>query len=263
MFPPLLPSIEDTHQPMRKNILITGASSGLGAGMARELARRGRNLALAARRLDRLEALRDELRGAHPGIRVEIRQLDVLDHEQVFGVFDAFARDFGALDRVIVNAGLGKGQPIGTGWFRANRQTAETNFVAALAQCEAAVEIFRRQDAGHLVTICSVSAFRGMRGNITTYAASKAGLAALTEGIRSELLPTPIRVSAIFPGYIRSEMNERVKHTPFIIDTDVGSRLLVDAIEREPARAIVPRWPWVPLGFAMRHLPLSWVRRMM
>ena len=227
----------------RKTILITGASSGIGRGMAREFARRGRDLALCARREDRLEALRDELTAAHPGIRVFVRPLDVLD-------------------RVIVNAGLGKGQPIGTGHFRANRQTAETNFVAALAQCEAAVEIFRAQNAGHLVAISSVSAARGMRRNLTTYAATKAGLAHLAEGIRADLLGTPIRVSTIFPGFIRSEMNERVKRTPYIIDTETGSRKLVAAIEREPASAFVPWWPWAPLAFLMKRLPLRWAARL-
>jgi short-subunit dehydrogenase len=247
---------------MRKNILITGASSGLGAGMARELAARGRNLALCARRLDRLEALKAELEAAHPGIRVVVRALDVNDYEQVFTVFRAFRDELGTLDRIIVNAGIGKGQPLGTGYFWANRQTAETNFVAALAQCEAAVEILRAQNGGHLVTISSMSALRGLPRNLTTYAASKAALAALTEGIRAELLRTPIRVSTIYPGYIRSEINEKVKKAPFIVDTATGCRALVAAIEAEKHEAYVPRWPWAPLGFLMKRLPLSLVARM-
>ncbi len=247
---------------MRKNILITGASSGLGRGMAREFARRGCNLALCARRSDRLEALKTELEAQHPGIRISIRALDVTQYDQVFAVFRAFRDEFGTLDRVIVNAGLGKGQPIGTGYFHANRQTAETNFVAALAQCEAAVEIFRKQNAGHLVTISSMSAMRGMPRNLTTYAATKAGLASLTEGIRADLLRTPIKVTTIFPGYIRSEINEKVKKTPFIVDTETGCRALVRAIESEPASACVPRWPWAPLGWLMRRLPLAIVAKM-
>jgi short-subunit dehydrogenase len=247
---------------MRKTIVITGASSGLGRGMAREFARRGRDLALCARRLDRLEELRTELLAASPGIRVVVRQLDVTRHEEVFETFRAFRQDLGALDRVIVNAGLGKGQPIGTGGFAANRQTAETNFVAALAQCEAAVEIFRAQNAGHLVAIASVAAVRGMRGNATTYAATKAGLASLAEGIRADLLPTPIRVTTILPGYIRSEMNERLKRLPFLMETEPGCRALVRAIEREPAEACVPRWPWAALAWLFRRLPISVLARM-
>lgn len=241
---------------MRQNILITGASSGLGAGMAREFARRGRNLALCARRMDRLESLRDELLAAHPSINVHIRELDVDDHDSVFSVFRAFRDDLGFLDRVIVNAGLGKGMSIGTGYFYANKQTAMTNFVGALAQCEAAMEIFRAQNSGHLVTIASVSAMRGLPRSLTTYAATKAGLAALTEGIRADVMGTPIVVSAMFPGYIRSEMNDRVKHVPFIVDTETGVRSLVRAIEAEKATAFVPSWPWVPVAFLMKRMPL-------
>lgn len=247
---------------MRKTILITGASSGLGRGMAREFAGRGHNLALCARRTDRLEELKAELLAAHPGLQVSIRALDVNNHEQVFAVFAAFREDFGTIDRVIVNAGIGKGQPIGTGYFHANRKTAETNFVAALAQCEAAVEIFRAQNAGHLVMISSMSAMRGMPKNLTTYAATKAGVAALTEGIRADLLRTPIKVTTIYPGYIRSEINEKVKKTPFMVDTETGCRALARAIEREPAEAAVPRWPWAPLSFLMKHLPLATVAKM-
>lgn len=247
---------------MAKTILITGASSGLGEGMAREFAARGYDLALCARRVERLEALRNEIKQKHPQVRVEVRALDVLDYEQVFEVFRAFRTDFGRLDRVIVNAGMGKGQPLGTGYFWANRQTAETNFVAALAQCEAAMEIFREQNSGHLVMISSMSAMRGMPKNLTTYAATKAGVALLAEGLRSEMLGKPIKVTTLFPGYIRSEINEKVKNTPFMVDTETGCRALVKAIEKEKATACVPAWPWTMIGMLMRNLPLSVVRKM-
>jgi short-subunit dehydrogenase len=246
-----------------KTILITGASSGLGEEMARQFAARGHDLALCARRTDRLEALRAELTARHPGQRVEVRALDVDDHDQVFEVFGAFRTDLGTLDRVVVNAGLGKGAPIGTGRFDANKQTAVTNFVGALAQTEAAMEIFRAQNAGHLVMISSMSAMRGMPRTATTYAATKAGVAHLAEGLRVELAGTPIKVSVIYPGYIRSEMNEKVENAPFIVSTEKGVAAIVDAVEKEKARAHVPAWPWVPVGAAMRHLPLPLARRML
>ena len=84
-----------------------------------------------------------------------------------------------------------------------------TNFVAALAQSEAAMEIFREQDAGHFVMISSMSAMRGMPKTMTTYAATKAGVAHLAEGLRNELYGKPIKVTVLYPGYIASEMNER------------------------------------------------------
>lgn len=249
-------------RPQRRNILITGASSGLGAGMAREFAARGSNLALAARRVDRLDTLRSELLAEHPHITIAVRSLDVNRHDDVFTVFREFDEELGGLDRVIVNAGLGKGQPLGTGYFHANVQTAQTNFLGALAQSEAALELMRPRNAGHVVLISSMSALRGMPRNMTTYGASKAAVAALGEGMRSDLVGTGIDVSTIFPGYIRSEINEKVKKVPFIVDTETGCRALAAAIEKEPAKAYVPGWPWIPLAYAMKVLPLSVVRRM-
>jgi short-subunit dehydrogenase len=248
---------------MRKTILITGASAGLGEEMARQFAGRGHDLALCARRTDRLEKLRAELGERHPGVRVEVRALDVDDHDRVFEVFRAFREDFGSIDRVVVNAGIGKGASLGTGRFQANRQTAMTNFVGALAQTEAALEIFRHQRAGHLVMISSMSAVRGMPGTATTYAATKAAVAHLAEGVRADVMGTPIRVSVIYPGYIRSEMNEKVPNAPFIVSTQAGVTAIVEAIEKEKAHARVPAWPWVPVGFAIRHLPLPLARRLM
>ena len=245
--------------------LITGASSGIGAELARQLAGRGHDLALAARRTDRLEALRAEIRTAHPERRVEVRALDVTDDAAVFEVVHGLADAFGGLDRVVVNAGLGKGAALGTGRHDANRATAMTNFIGGLAQIEAAMEVFRAQGRGHLVVISSMSAMRGMPRSVTTYAASKAGLAALAEGLRAELLATPghdISVTTIYPGYIRSEMNERVAHAPFIVDTVPGVAAIVAAIEKGGAQARVPAWPWRPLGTLMRHAPLSLVRRL-
>lgn len=246
----------------RKNILITGASAGLGEGMAREFAAKGRNLALCARRTDRLETLAKELTEAHPGITVTTKALDVTDSDAVFRVFREFRDELGRIDRVIANAGLGKGQPIGTGYFEANKQTIETNVIGLLAQCEAAMEIFREQQAGHLVVVSSVSAVRGMRGNVTTYAASKAAAASLAEGIRAQHLNDDgIAVTTLLPGYIESEMTGRANKTPLMVTGEKGAKALVSAIEAEKAKAYVPWWPWTVLAQVLRFAPLSLVRK--
>jgi short-subunit dehydrogenase len=248
---------------MRTNILISGASTGLGRGMALEFAARGRNLALCARRIELLLSLKAEIAQRFPAVKVAVRELDVNDHERVFAVFRALADELGGLDRVIVNAGVGRGAPVGTGRFAANKATAETNFLAALAQCEAALEIIRARQAGHLVTIASVAAIRGLPRYQTVYAATKAGLASLTEGIRADLWGTAIKVSAIYPGYIDSDISSGARKRPFLVDTATGCRALVRAIERERPKAFVPTWPWAAIAFLMRHLPLGVLRRMM
>lgn len=243
---------------MRRNILITGASTGLGRGMALEFAARDRNLALCARRLPLLEELKAEIQVRHPHVQVAVRELDVNDHAAVFRVFRELRDELGTLDRIIVNAGIGRGASLGTGYFDANRSTAETNFIGALAQCEAALEILRAENAGHLVTIASVAAIRGMPRAQTVYGATKAGLAALTEGMRTDLWNSPIRVSAIYPGYIQSDIGGAgARKRPFIVDTEPGCRALVRAIERERPRAYVPWWPWTPIALLMRVVPLG------
>jgi short-subunit dehydrogenase len=226
--------------------------------MARQFAASGHELALVARRVERLEELRDSL----PGARVLVHSLDVDDHDAVFQVVRELDERIGGLDRIIVNAGVGKGAPLGTGRFAANRQTVTTNLVSALAQCEAAMELFRPRNRGHLVVVSSISALRGMPRNLTAYAASKAGVAALAEGIRAEMIGTPIKVTTLYPGYIRSEMNDQVaKPPPMIASTADGVRAMVRAIEQEAAEAIVPRWPWRPLATVIRHAPLRVIRR--
>lgn len=246
-----------------KTVLITGASSGLGAEMARLFAKLGYNLAICARRTDRLEQLKSELVGLYPSIRIEYRALDVSDYSAIFQVFDAFKVDFGQLDKIVVNAGVGESRRIGKGRFETNRRTAEINFVAALAQCEAAMQIFRAQNAGHLVVISSMSAMRGLPKHMTTYGACKAGLAHLAEGIRADMLLTnlPIKVSTIYPGYIRTEINTNAKPLPFEVDADTGTKAIVAAIESGVDEACVPSLPWSIVGQAMKRLPLSVVNK--
>ncbi|NMO89388.1 SDR family oxidoreductase [Actinomycetospora sp. TBRC 11914] len=240
--------------------LITGASSGLGAGMARELAGRGHDLALVARRTDRLEALAAELT-ARPGApAVHTAALDVTDDEAVARVVPAMRDALGGLDRVVVNAGAGGGRPIGSGRPGANLATARTNFVGAIATCEAAMEIFRAQGSGHLVVVTSVAADRGLRGASTVYAATKAGLHTFVEGLQADVVGTPIAVTELAPGFIRTDLNEGMT-MPFAVDLTPGVVAMVEAIERRPAHAYVPRWPWAVLGRALRVMPMPLLRR--
>ncbi|MGY1844344.1 SDR family oxidoreductase [Modestobacter sp. SYSU DS0875] len=251
--------------PVRQRIFITGASAGLGQGMARQFAARGRDLVLVARRLDRLTELRDELAAQHPGIRVVVGELDVDDPDAVADVVPRLAAELGGIDRFIANAGLGKGVPVGAGGARPNRQVLVTNVLGTHACCEAAVALFRAQGAGHLVVISSVAGVRGMGGSRTAYATSKAADAVLAEGIRADLLgdrrTRGIRVSTIHPGFIETDINVG-RRGPFTVDLATGVTALTAAIEREPVRAYVPEWPWRPIAGLLRVLPLPLVRRL-
>ncbi|MEI7717451.1 MAG: SDR family oxidoreductase [Mycobacterium sp.] len=244
----------------RQTILITGASSGLGAGMARAFAARGRDLALCARRIDRLDELKADLSQQYPNIRIAVAALDVNDHEAVPKVFAELGDELGGIDRVIVNAGIGKGATLGSGKLWANKATIETNLVAALVQIEAALEMFHRSGSGHLVLISSVLGNKGVPGVKAAYAASKAGVSSLGESLRAEYRSGPISVSVIEPGYIESEMTAKSNSTLFMVDNETGVKAMVDAIERERGRTVVPWWPWEPLVQLMRVLPARFGR---
>ncbi|WP_019970638.1 SDR family oxidoreductase [Mycobacterium sp. 141] len=246
---------------IRQKILITGASSGLGAGMARQFAAKGRDLALCARRIERLDELKAELADRHPHVKVVVAELDVNDHEAVPRVFGELSDELGGIDRVIVNAGIGKGWPLGEGKPWANKATLETNLVAGLVQIESALEMFKKSGSGHLVLISSVLGNRGVPGAKAAYCASKAGMTSLGESLRAEYGKGPIRVTLIEPGYIESEMTARANSTMLMVDNETGVRAMVDAIEKEKARAVVPRWPWAPLTQVLRLLPPKYTKR--
>lgn len=245
----------------RQKILITGASSGLGAGMARAFAARGRDLALCARRIDRLEELKDELMRQYPGVRVAVAALDVNDHDEVPKVFAQLAGELGGIDRVVVNAGIGKGAPLGAGKLWANKATLETNLVAALVQIETALEMFKSAGGGHLVLISSVLGNKGVPGVKAAYAASKAGVSSLGESLRAEYASGPIKVTVLEPGYIESEMTSKSASTMLMVDNESGVKAMVRAIERETGRAVVPPWPWAPIVWVMRRLPPRFTKR--
>ncbi len=245
----------------RQKILITGASSGLGAGMARQFAAKGRDLALCARRTERLDELKAELADRHPYIKVAVAALDVNDHEAVPRVFGELSDELGGIDCVIVNAGIGKGYPLGGGKLWANKATIETNLIAGLVQIETALEMFKKSGSGHLVLISSVLGNTGVPGGKAAYCASKAGMTSLGESLRAEYDKGPIRVTVIEPGYIESEMTAKSATTMLMVDNETGVRAMVDAIEKEKGRAVVPRWPWAPLTQVMRLLPPKYTKR--
>jgi short-subunit dehydrogenase len=107
--------------------------------------------------------------------------------------------------------------------------------------------------------MCAACA-RGMPA-LQAYSATKAGVATLAEAIRADTLATPINVTTVYPGYIESSIGGSAENKPFSVSTEKGVRAMVRAIEREPAQARVPAWPWVPIGFALRRLPLRLIAK--
>ena len=244
-------------------MFITGASSGIGRALSSELAARGDDLFLTARRADVLEQARGEILAAHPERRVEIRELDVTDIDDVANALREAEQKLGRIDIVVANAGIGNSGRVGQGNVERARTIVETNLVGAIATVDAAVALFRRQGGeGQIVGIGSVAGVRGFPSS-SSYSASKAGFETYLDAVRAETHGEPITVTTIAPGYIDTPINNDMRSRPFLIDVEAGARTIAQLIERRVRYATVPRFPWTVLAPIMRVIPTSWVVRAM
>lgn len=247
---------------MSKNIFITGASSGLGKQMALEFASRGYNLALTARREDILLAVKKQIQESFK-VEVFVAALDVQDYQQTQQVLAAAATQLGSVDKVIANAGIGSGGRIGEdGAFGHARDVINTNVVGAMATIDAATALFRRQGHGHIVTLSSVSAFRGLPGS-GSYSASKAAISIYSEALRAETYSENIDVTVLSPGYIDTPLNDSLANRPFLIDLVRGGKILANLIEKKVKRSTVPPWPWGLVARIIAILPTAIVAKTM
>jgi short-subunit dehydrogenase len=246
---------------MPTSVLITGASSGIGRALAAEMARRGKDLALAARRVEELQTLQEAILEKTPNVRVVVGKLDVTDGKSVFATLEELAGRLGRLDIVVANAGVFHGKRIGTGHFEADRQVVETNLIGAMATVDAAVAYFRKQGGGHVVGISSVAAYRGSP-RMAAYCASKAGLAVYLKALRADARRKGIHVTVLYPGFIDTPMNNTLPSRPFLISAEKGARLIADMIERKVKSSTVPVIPWGILAPLMKLLPDALIDRL-
>jgi hypothetical protein len=246
---------------MTKSILITGASSGIGKAVAFEMAKRGYSLALTARRLDLLEAVRAEIMRLYPPVAVEVRALDVCDYDAVFATLRDLVDALGGLDIVFANAGVGLGDSIGGGQFERSRKNIEVNLLGAMATVDAAVGYFLERGSGHIVGNCSVAAFRGMARN-SSYGASKAGLANYLEALRVEVYRKNIDVTVLYPGYINTPLADNLDKRPFVISAEKAAAIVSGMIERKVKSTTVPVFPWNIIGCLLKVLPLRVISKL-
>jgi len=239
---------------MATRVFITGASSGIGAALAREYAARGAVLGLAARRADVLAQLGASLPGHH-----HCYPLDVNDHAALAAAADDFVAKAGGVDVVIASAGVSHGtltaEAADLPVFATILATNVTATVATFAPF-----VRHMKDATgprRLVGIASVAGIRGLPG-AGAYSASKAAVISYCESLRLELAPAGIAVVTIAPGYIATPMTEKNAYRmPFLMPAERFARRAVRAIEGGDSYRVIP-WQMGVVAKLLRLLP-NWL----
>ncbi|MGH8962312.1 MAG: SDR family NAD(P)-dependent oxidoreductase, partial [Jatrophihabitantaceae bacterium] len=219
--------------------LVTGASAGLGAEFARQLAASGHDLVLVARDTARLEAMRDELAKVH-GVAVEVLAADLVTDDGCAAVAARVSDPDRPIDVLVNNAGLGTYRPFGTATLEAEERQLDLNVRSVLRITHAAVPVMTARGSGQIINISSVSAFVP-RGANASYGASKAWVTLFSEALSVQLTGTGVTVTAICPGFTRTEFHQRahadMSHVPerMWLDASVVVREgLADAARGKP-----------------------------
>jgi short-subunit dehydrogenase len=235
------------------SVLITGASSGIGAALARHYAARGARLGLVARRIEGLRKLASEL-----GTATWFRAGDVADSAFMQQAASDFCAQHGVPDTVIAGAGISVGTLGGEPHDVAVlERVLRTNVVGVAATLQPFVAPMRKRGSGKLVGIASVAGWRGLPGG-GAYSASKSAAITLLESLRVELHGSGVQVITICPGYIDTPMT-RVNpyRMPFLLTADEGARRIARAIDAGRSLAVIP-WQMRIVAWVLRALP-NWL----
>ena len=188
-------------------ILITGASSGIGAACAHAFAQAGAKLILTARRHDRLEQLADQLKQRF-GTQTHLLSLDVTDREQVNSALQALPEDWAAIDVLVNNAGLSRGlDKLYEAEIQDWEEMIDTNVKGLLYVTRSLVPGMVSRGRGHVVNIGSIAGHQTYVGG-SVYCATKAAVKSLSEGLKLDLLGTPVRVTSVDPGMVETEFSQ-------------------------------------------------------
>ena len=218
-------------------VLITGASSGIGAATARLFARQGARLALSARRLDRLHEVAEQCRGAGAAA-VSVRRVDVGRPAEIRSFVAGALRDYDRVDVLVNNAGLGWHGRFAAMPEDAIRELVETNLFGLAIATQAVLPAMLEQNAGVIINVASVVGFRAMPYS-AFYSATKHAVVGLSHALRGELSGTGVKVSTVYPGTTRTEFfGPEGPRAPLVQSADWVARAIVRTARR-PRRDVI------------------------
>jgi short-subunit dehydrogenase len=221
-------------------IWVTGASSGIGAALARELAERGAHVAVSARREQELAAV--------AGDRMTVVPVDVTDRSATVAAGQAVRAALGGLDVAVLNAGTWSRFVVDPWDSRLFAEHLEVNVLGTVHSLEAVVPAMLAAGHGRVVGVASVAGYRGIPGS-EAYNAGKAALINLFESLRGSLAGRGVVVQTVNPGFVRTPMTDRNRFPmPFLVEPEVAARTIADGIARDRAEIVFP----LPMAVAMK-----------
>jgi short-subunit dehydrogenase len=219
--------------------VITGASSGIGWSLARQLAAEGCQVGLVARRQDKLDALAQEICAG--GGRAAVAAADVGVRDQILAALHAVASQLGPVDLLIANAGVGMPTLHDPSNTLDVEKMTQVNFLGVVYSVEAVLPEMLRRGRGHLAAVSSLAAYKGLPGE-AAYCASKAAVNTFMEGLRIHLRGKNIAVTTICPGFVRTPMTAVNNFKmPWLLEADEAARRIIRALRR---RRKVYNFPW-------------------
>lgn len=242
--------------------IIVGASTGIGAALARRLAAEGYTLALIGRQKDKLNSLCAEINAAANETRALSYLHDVRNYEEVPALLRRIVADLGGLDLMVYMAGVNY-PPGGMDKynFENDRRMIEVNLLGAMAWLTPAAEMFQSAGAGQIVGIGSVAGDRGRVGN-PGYNTSKAGVHTFLEALRNRLARRGVNVLTVKPGFVRTEMLKAAQGaTPFVIEPEKAADDIYNAMRKRRQMIYTP-FLWRYVMFVIQHIPSFIFRRL-
>jgi short-subunit dehydrogenase len=234
---------------MKGVAVITGASSGLGEALARELHLRGWKVGLIARRTDQLKALADSL-----GEGATYSPADVSDAEATVSAVRQIEQSLGPCTLMIANAGIGT-YTSSKNWETSEiTQVFKVNTLGVIHAIGAVIPQMVERGSGHVAVVSSVAGYRGLPG-FGAYSASKAAVSNFFEALRGELIPRGIAVTSIHPGYVETPLTDTNNFSmPFIIPAEKAARIMANGLEKRKKEINYP-WQMANMMRLARVLP--------
>ena len=242
-----------------KTVMITGASSGIGKALALEVASRGANLGLVARRQELLDEIVGEVQSR--GGKAIAVAADVRDVNAMQAAAERISAELGPIDILIANAGIGTACHITQLDPNHMANVININVLGAANSVAAVVPQMIERGHGQLVAISSLAAYRGVAKS-AAYSASKSAMSAYFESVRIDLRGTGVGVTIVYPGFIKTPLTAgRKSHMPYLMELDYAVAKIVSAIEKGK-RSIA--FPWqlatvVRAGLLMPAFMYDWI----